>query len=93
MSKKSQTLSQIIDLQNDFLGIEKRRWTLANEEDIPIQKSTQVSFGLSYKKKNWLVSIDNFYKRVIGITSSAQGFQNQFEYIRAVGDYSVYWIL
>ncbi|HEY0091310.1 MAG TPA: TonB-dependent receptor, partial [Flavobacterium sp.] len=87
--QKSQTLSQIIDLQNDFLGIEKRRWTLANEENIPIQKSSQLSIGFVFKNKNWLISVDNFYKRVLGITSSGQGFQNQFEYIRATGDYRV----
>ena len=86
--QKSQSLSQIIDLQDDFLGIEKRRWTLANEDNIPIQKSSQLSLGFSFKKKNWLISIDNFYKKVVGITSSAQGFQNQFEYIRAIGNYT-----
>ena len=38
---KSQTTSQIIDLQNDFLGIEKRRWILSNNDNIPIIKSVQ----------------------------------------------------
>jgi hypothetical protein len=87
--QKSQTLSQIIDLQHDFLGLEKRRWSLANENNIPIQKSSQLSLGFSYKSKKWLVTIDNFYKKVLGITSSGQGFQNQFEYTRAIGDYRV----
>jgi hypothetical protein len=87
--QKSQTLSQIIDLQQDFLGVEKRRWTLANNSTIPIQKSQQVSLGLSFKKNNWLLTLDNFYKKVIGITSSSQGFQNQFELEKTVGDYQV----
>ncbi|WP_412476589.1 TonB-dependent receptor [Flavobacterium sp. TBRC 19031] len=87
--QKSQTLSQIIDLQQDFLGVEKRRWTLANNENIPIQKSNQLSIGLSYKKNNWLITLENFYKKITGITSSSQGFMNQFELERAVGDYQV----
>lgn len=87
--QKSQTLSQIIDLQQDFLGVEKRRWTLANNEGIPIQKSNQLSVGLSFKKNNWLVTVDNFYKKINGITSSSQGFLNQFELERAIGDYQV----
>lgn len=87
--QKSQTLSQIIDLQQDFLGVEKRRWTLANNSTIPIQKSNQVSLGLSFKKNNWLLTLDNFYKKVTGITSSSQGFQNQFELEKTVGDYQV----
>ena len=87
--QKSQTLSQIIDLQQDFLGVEKRRWTLANNSTIPIQKSNQLSLGFSFKKNNWLVTLDNFYKKITGITSSSQGFLNQFETERAVGNYQV----
>ncbi|WP_284651274.1 TonB-dependent receptor [Flavobacterium terrisoli] len=87
--QKSQTLSQIIDLQQDFLGVEKRRWTLANNSTIPIQKSNQISLGFSYKKNNWLLTLDNFYKKITGITSSSQGFQNQFELEKTIGDYQV----
>ncbi len=53
--RKSQTVSQIIDLQRDFLGIEKRRWTLANEQSVPIQKSTQLSAGLTFNNKKMAV--------------------------------------
>jgi hypothetical protein len=87
--QKSQTLSQLIDLQQDFLGIEKRRWTLANETSIPIQKSNQISIGFTFKDKNWLITLDNFYKKITGITTSAQGFQNQFEFTRTSGNYTV----
>jgi hypothetical protein len=86
---KSQTTSQVIDLQNDFLGIEKRRWVLANEDDIPIAQSKQISAGLRYQKGNFLVSLDGYIKYVNGITSSSQGFQNQFQYIRSSGSYEV----
>ncbi|MDN3677873.1 TonB-dependent receptor [Flavobacterium paronense] len=88
--QKSQTLSQVIDLQQDFLGIEKRRWTLANETTNPIQKSNQVSVGFSYKKNNWLITLDNFYKKVTGITTSSQFFQNQFEFVKTTGDYHIF---
>jgi hypothetical protein len=87
--QKSQTLSQIIDLQQDFLGVEKRRWTLANNTTIPIQRSNQISVGFSYKKNNWFLSLDNFYKKVTGISSSSQGFQNQFELEKTSGDYQL----
>jgi len=87
--QKNQTLSQIIDLQQDFLGIEKRRWTLANDTTHPIQKSKQFSFGLTYKKNNWLITLDNFYKKITGISTSNQGFQNQFEFVKTNGDYQV----
>jgi hypothetical protein len=88
--QKSQTLSQIIDLQQDFLGVEKRRWTLANNNTIPIQKSNQFSIGFNFKKNNWLITLDNFYKKITGITTSSQGFQNQFELEKSVGNYQVF---
>lgn len=86
---KSQTLTQRIDLQSDFLGVEKRRWILANDEDVPIKMSQQASLGFLYNKKGWFINIEGFYKRVSDITSKSQGFQNQFQFITTVGDYSV----
>lgn len=86
--QKSQAASQIIDLQRDFLGVEKRRWTLA-DETIPLQKSKQFSIGLSFKNKQWLVTLDNFYKKVSGISTPGQAFQNQLELIKINGNYTV----
>lgn len=87
---KNQTSSQIIDLQQDFLGIEKRRWVLSNNDDVPIIKNKQISLGLTFNKKNWLITWDNFYKQVNGITSKSQGFQNQLELTKVDGDYATY---
>ena len=86
---KSQTTTQIIDLQNDFLGVEKRRWVLANDDDIPIVESKQVSIGFRYQPGNLLISLEGYLKEVNGITSSSQGFQNQFQYMRTSGSYDV----
>ncbi|WP_298236837.1 TonB-dependent receptor plug domain-containing protein [uncultured Algibacter sp.] len=86
---KSQTTSQIIDLQNDFLGIEKRRWVLSNNEDIPILKSKQASIGLHYNKNKLLISVEAYLKKVDGITSRSQGFQNQFQFINDTGGYKI----
>ena len=88
--QKNQTLSQIIDLQGDFLGIEKRRWTVADNDSIPIQKSMQLSMGFTFSKNKWLLTWDNFYKKVNGITSSSQDFLNQFELVKSTGNYIVF---
>lgn len=87
--QKTQNTSQVIDLQQDFLGIEKRRWVLSNDNSIPIIKSSQFSIGFTFKKNNWLLNLDNYYKKVNGITSKSQGFQNQLEFVRINGDYTV----
>jgi hypothetical protein len=98
---KSQTTSQVIDLQNDFLGIEKRRWVLANNNEdnmivdgqfipaTPIIKSKQVSAGIHFTKNNFLVSIEAYLKEVEGITTRSQGFQNQFQLTNEIGKYNV----
>lgn len=86
---KSQSVSQIIDLQKDFLGIEKRRWIVSNDSIIPVQKSIQTSIGLTFNTNKWLVTLESFYKKVSGITSGSQGFQNQFEFTKSNGNYTV----
>lgn len=98
---KSQTASQIIDLQNDFLGIEKRRWVLATKRTeievengkslypVPIVKSKQASAGIHFNKNNFLISAEAFIKKVDGITTRSQGFQNQYQFAYNVGSYDI----
>ena len=85
--RKHQITSQVINFQNDFLGIEKRRWQLSNDDDIPIIKSGQYTLGFNYSHKGWLVSMEGYGKEVKGITSQSQGFLNQFEFIPSSGSY------
>jgi len=86
---KSQTATQRIDFESDFLGVEKRRWVLSNNDEIPIKKSRQASIGLVYNKNNWFINVEGFYKKVKGITSKSQGFQNQFQFSNTTGNYMI----
>ena len=86
---KSQSIAQIIDLQQDFFGIEKRRWQLSNGSNIPLITSEQVSVGLSYNQNDLLVSLEGYYKGVNNITARSQGFQNQFQFTNTIGFYTV----
>lgn len=86
---KSQAISQQIEHQTDFFGIEKRLWVLANDSTIPVKKSKQVSFGIDFNKNNWFMSLETYYKKVLGINSASQSFQNQYQYINTVGDFQV----
>jgi hypothetical protein len=85
---KHQITTQVINFQNDFLGVEKRRWQLSNNVNIPVLKSKQGSIGLSFNKKGWLVISEVYYKQADGITSQSQGFQNQYEFIKTEGHYN-----
>lgn len=85
--QKSQALSQIIDLQEDFLGVENRRWILANDRDFPVLESDQISGGIDFKSGGWFLDLTAFYKQVNGINTSTQGFRDQHEFLRTVGSY------
>ncbi|WP_240905017.1 TonB-dependent receptor [Flagellimonas oceani] len=86
---KSQTTNQVIDLEQNFLGIEKRRWILSNDNTLPVTKSKQGSVGINYEKNNFYVGIEGFYKNVDGISTSTQGFQNQYQFSGEIGSYDV----
>ncbi len=86
---KHQNTSQVINFQNDFLGIEKRRWQLSNDSEIPVITSKQVSMGLNYSYNGWLIGVDGFYKKVDGVTTQSQGFHNQYEFTKSSGRYDV----
>ena len=98
---KNQTTNQVIDLEQNFLGIEKRRWILSNtttdtllngrpgERPLPIVRSKQLSLGINYDKGSWFVGLEGFYKGVDGVSTDTQGFQNEDQFNGEIGDYRV----
>lgn len=82
---KSQYTSQVIDYLDDFLGVETRRWVMA-DENIPLIKSSQFSLGSTFKKNKLLIDLNFFYKNIEGILISGQGFQNQIQNKRLDGE-------
>lgn len=86
---KSQYTNQIIDLEQNFLGLEKRRWTLADESTLPLVQSKQGSIGINYDENRLYVGIEGFYKNVTGINVYTQGFQNQNQFNGEIGEYLV----
>ncbi len=87
---KNQSSLQKVDLEQNFLGIEKRRWILADGRRLPVATSRQGSLGLHYDRGNWLASLEGFYKKVDDITTDTQGFQNEDQFDGEIGDYRVY---
>lgn len=85
---KNQSATQIVDFQDDFLGVENRRWILADNDSIPIATSKQASFGIEFNQNNLNLEVTGFYKTVDGITASNQGFYNNFQYRKANGSYT-----
>ena len=86
---KSQATNQIIDLEQNFLGIEKRRWIVSDGENLPITKSKQAAIGILYEYKDVYMGIEGFYKDVDGISTTTQGFQNRNQFNGEIGKYNV----
>ncbi|WP_370390100.1 TonB-dependent receptor [uncultured Winogradskyella sp.] len=87
---KHQNTSQIVNFQNDFLGIERRRWQLTDNDSIPIIQSKQASLGIMLKKDGWLLDAKGYFKRVEGITTQSQSFTTKYEFARETGSYDAY---
>lgn len=86
---KNQTTAQKIDFEENFLGIEKRRWILADNVNTPIIKSKQASFGVEYTFNKLYFDVTAFYKKIDGITADNQGFYNNTQTFNSVGNYSI----
>lgn len=86
---KSQAINQIIDLEQNFFGIEKRRWILSDGTNLPVTRSKQGSIALNYDEENLYVGLEGFYKQVDGISTSTQGFQNQDQFNGELGRYDI----
>lgn len=87
---KHQNVSQIVNFQNDFLGIEKRRWQLTDNDSIPIMRSKQASLGVLYKNRGWLLDAKAYYKSVEGITTQSQSFTTKYEFAKEKGSYDAF---
>ncbi len=87
--RKTQNISQVVNLENNFLGIEKRRWVLANNIIAPLQKSKQLELSFGFKKGKHMLNTSIYTKMVEGITTNNQGFQNLNQFGNLFGSYDV----
>jgi hypothetical protein len=79
MERKNQSISQIVEFQTSSLGfgLENQVWALANQDDIPIQKSNQATIGVLFNKSNWKIDIEAYHKWIKGMTSFTRGYNDQ----------------
>ena len=75
IESKQQNISQLLEFTTSDFGLENQIWALSTSENIPILKSNQYTFGIIYKKDNWILDIDFYQKKITGLTSLSKGFQ------------------
>lgn len=74
---KQQNISKLVEFFTEDFGLENQVWALANEENIPVLESNQVSLGTIFKKNKWTIDIDVYRKEIKGLTSLTNGFVSQ----------------
>ncbi|MCF6129951.1 TonB-dependent receptor plug domain-containing protein [Flavobacterium sp. AS60] len=75
--RRSQILSQVRENAANDLSLENYVWILSDNGEYPIQKANQFASGIIFKKNNWLLDVDAYYKNITGITSYTLGFLGQ----------------
>ncbi|WP_291128799.1 TonB-dependent receptor plug domain-containing protein [Flavobacterium sp. UBA7682] len=75
--QRSQILSQVRESAANDLSLENYVWVLSDDNEYPIQKVNQFTSGIIFKKNNWLLDVDAYYKTITGITSFTLGFLGQ----------------
>ena len=88
--KKHQSILQFTANENQILAIENKQWFIADGNNNPLVKSTQVSLGTDFSKNKWTLSGEGFYKKVDGINTQNLGFRNQLQNTQAIGNYKAY---
>src|SRR5690606_30457953 len=81
--------NQVVDLEQNFLGVEKRRWVLSNDTTLPVTKNKQNSASINYERNNFYVGVEGFYKNVDGISTNTQKFQNLYQFSEEINNYQI----
>ena len=76
LEKRHQNLSQILEFNTRDFGLENQVWSLAQEDNVPLQKSTKFSMGFNFNKKGWNLDVEFYTIKTKGITSLTRGFES-----------------
>ncbi|MDH7447330.1 TonB-dependent receptor [Aquimarina sp. 2201CG14-23] len=71
-----QPISQLIEFEDTQLRLANSIWIHSDNEEVPVLESTQFSGGALFSKNDWNFEIDGYYKKIDGLTSLTNGFNN-----------------
>lgn len=66
--QKYQATNRLTILSANDTGEENEVWLPSIKDSIPLLKSKQLSIGVLFKKKNWVVDIEAYYKELDGLS-------------------------
>ncbi len=76
---KYQSINRIDISSGNDLGEEDEIWLPAIKDSLPLVQSKQFSTGFLFKKNNWIVDIDAYYKTLSGLSLFPSGPLNLFQ--------------
>ncbi|CAM3293143.1 TonB-dependent receptor plug domain-containing protein [Flavobacterium longum] len=76
--RRSQIIGQVRENAASDLSLENYVWVLAGDDD-PMQTASQVTAGLTFKSKTFLLDADLYYKTLDGVTSRTFGFLHRYD--------------
>ncbi|MEP5341905.1 MAG: TonB-dependent receptor plug domain-containing protein [Algibacter sp.] len=85
----NQFLNNISGRKSIGSGVEQFNWTLSNNNNIPVVNGRQGMIGGFYKKNNWLIDVESYYKKTDNIaTYDLYDITNTNFYF--IGNYTTY---
>ena len=82
---KQQNISQLLEVSTLDFGLENKVWALANNKNLPLLKSNQVTIGATFKDNYWVLDIEAYKKNTSGLTSITKGFSTSAQNF-SIGD-------
>lgn len=87
---KNQAIHKIDETVLSNLSLENELWRLADANTFPIITSNQISSGFNFKKDNWQIDTDFYFKKIDGITALSLGFLNPDNPNFNIGEQAIY---
>ena len=72
--KYYQYVSQLVELRGDNFGFDTPIWVINGNKETPVLSATQYQVGLIYNKNSWVIDLQAYTKKTMGLTSLAIGF-------------------
>ena len=71
-----QAVSQVVEFNPTYFGLENQIWVISDGNSIPVLKSFQVTSGFAFYNNGWDIDLEGFYKKVNGLTSFTLGLED-----------------
>lgn len=84
-----QFISQITEFKGNENGFSTELWALSENQRIPVQEANQIQIGFIVNKNNWIIDLQAYKKKILGLSSRAYNFVTIDNDKTSIGDANV----